>query len=226
LQSLGGASAIDSLLNPNVYAMSRSPLIRTFLWILVAVLCMSVGAYPLAYLAADGKIGLLQTKSDALLADEWWRFGFYVHIVCGGVALFVGWTQFVKSLRIRYLQLHRNLGKLYVLMVCMSGVAAVCIAPFSSTGWVASLGFGSLGVVWLYFTLQAYRSVIRRDLRRHESHMVYSYSACLAAVTLRLWLPLLLIVFRLDFSVAYPMVAWLSWVPNLVVAHSIVSRIR
>lgn len=51
--------------------------------------------------------------------------------------------------------------------------------------------------------------------------MVYSFSACCAAVTLRLWLPLLLGGLRLDFDFAYPIVAWLCWVPNLLVAHSI-----
>jgi hypothetical protein len=54
--------------------------------------------------------------------------------------------------------------------------------------------------------------------------MVYSFSACCAAVTLRLWLPVLLLVLRLDFSVAYPIVAWLCWVPNLLVARLINSR--
>lgn len=198
---------------------------RTLLWILLAVLCVGIGAYPITYLVIDGKIGLLQTKSEILLNDQFWRLGFYAHIVSGGIALLVGWTQFVKSWRMRFLGLHRNLGKLYVLMVCVSGVAAICIAPSSSTGWVAGLGFGCLGVVWLYFTLMAYRSVRQRDLPKHERQMIYSYSACLSAVTLRLWLPLLLVVFRLDFNLAYPIVAWLSWVPNLLLARWVVSRI-
>jgi uncharacterized membrane protein len=198
---------------------------RTLFWILLAVLCLSIGLYPLVYLLADSKIGLLQIKSDAQVSGGWWRLGFYAHIVSGGVALLVGWAQFLKSWRERYLHLHRIIGKLYVLMVCVSGVAAIGIAPFSSTGWVAGLGFGSLGVVWLYFTLEAYRSVRQRDLRRHERLMVFSYSACFAAVTLRFWLPLLLVVFRLDFQLAYPIVAWLCWVPNLLVAYLISSRI-
>ncbi len=191
-------------------------------WILLASLCLSIGAYPLTYLVADGKTGLLETKSDLLLSDRLWRLGFYTHIVGGGIALLVGWTQFVKSWRMRFLRLHRNLGKLYVLMACVSGVAAVAIAPFSSTGWIAGLGFGSLGVVWLYFTQQAYCSVRQRNLRRHERQMVYSYSACLSAVTLRLWLPLLIVGFGLNFNLAYPIVAWLSWLPNLLVARLIV----
>jgi len=199
---------------------------RTLIWSILAALCVIVGAYPLLYLLIDGKIGLLQTKSDLLLRDGGWRLGFYTHIVSGGIALLVGWTQFLKSWRSRNLRWHRNLGKLYVLMVGVSGVAAVYISFFASTGWVAGLGFGSLGVIWLYFTLQAYRSVRQRNLRKHESQMVYSYSACFAAVTLRLWLPLLLGVFHLDFKVAYPIVAWLCWVPNLLVARWITSRMN
>lgn len=194
---------------------------RALYWIPIAALCLSIGAYPLVYLLADGKIGLLQTKSDALVSDAWWRLGFYTHIVCGGVALSVGWSQFVTAWREHYLKSHRVVGMLYVLMVCASGLAAVCIAPWTSTGWIAGLGFGSLGVVWLYVTLQAYKSIRQRDLQRHSCMMVYSFSACCAAVTLRLWLPLLLGGLRLDFDFAYPIVAWLCWVPNLLVAHSI-----
>jgi len=197
---------------------------RALYWIPLAALCLSIGAYPLVYLLADGKIGLLQTKSDALVIDAWWRLGFNAHIACGGVALSVGWSQFVKAWRDRYLKSHRVVGKLYVLMVCASGLAAVCIAPWTSTGWIAGLGFGSLGVIWLYVTLQAYKSIRQKDLQRHKCMMVYSYSACCAAVTLRLWLTFLLAVLHLDFAFAYPIVAWLCWVPNLLVAHSINSR--
>lgn len=197
---------------------------KILFWGSLAVLCVGIGFYPLIYLLADGKVGLLQSKSDELLRDEWWRLGFYTHIVGGGVALAVGWTQFVKSWRSRYARMHRVLGKLYVIMVCVSGTAAVCISPKSSTGWIAGLGFGSLGVVWLWFTLQAYRSIRKRDFRRHEILMIYSFSACCAAVTLRLWLPLMLGVLRLNFALAYPVVAWLCWVPNLLVARWITSR--
>jgi len=189
------------------------------------MLCLGIGIYPLRYLLADSHIGLLQTKSDTLLGNRWWRVGFYTHILCGGVALSVGWTQFVESWRKRYRHWHRVAGKLYVLMVVLSGLAAICISPQTSTGWVAGLGFGSLGVVWLVVTLLAFQSILQRDLRRHECLMVYSYCACCAAVTLRFWLPLLLRVFRLDFDVAYPIVAWLCWMPNLLVAQWITSRI-
>ena len=53
--------------------------------------------------------------------------------------------------------------------------------------------------------------------------MVYSYAACFAAVTLRLWLPFLIAVFH-DFETAYVIVAWLCWVPNLIVANYLTKR--
>jgi hypothetical protein len=53
---------------------------------------------------------------------------------------------------------------------------------------------------------------------------VYSYAACFAGVTLRIWLPLLIVAF--GFSKAYPAVAWLCWIPNLIFADWIVNKIE
>lgn len=50
--------------------------------------------------------------------------------------------------------------------------------------------------------------------------MVYSYATCLAAVTLRIYLPIFISIFG-DFNTAYAIVSWLSWVPNLIVAYLI-----
>lgn len=55
--------------------------------------------------------------------------------------------------------------------------------------------------------------------------MIYSYAACFAAVTLRVWLPLLMIVSG-DYLVAYIIVSWLCWVPNMVVANLIVKKLK
>ena len=44
------------------------------------------------------------------------------------------------------------------------------------------------------------------------------------AVTLRLWLPLLIAAHGGEFTPAYRWVAWLSWVPNLLWAEWIIRR--
>jgi hypothetical protein len=55
--------------------------------------------------------------------------------------------------------------------------------------------------------------------------MIYSYAACLAAVTLRIYLPLFTFLFH-DFNKAYSLVAWLCWIPNIIVAHYIIKKIQ
>jgi predicted membrane protein DUF2306 len=43
--------------------------------------------------------------------------------------------------------------------------------------------------------------------------MIRSYALTAAAITLRLYLPLIF-VFHGSFSIAYPAIAWLCWIPN------------
>ena len=48
--------------------------------------------------------------------------------------------------------------------------------------------------------------------------MIRNFALTFAAVTLRLWIPIFL-TSGLSFEAAYPVIAWLSWVPNLLVAE-------
>jgi hypothetical protein len=55
--------------------------------------------------------------------------------------------------------------------------------------------------------------------------MIRSYSLCLAAVMLRLYLPAAQTM-GFQFEDAYPVIAWICWVPNLVVAEWFFVRSR
>jgi hypothetical protein len=57
----------------------------------------------------------------------------------------------------------------------------------------------------------------------HRAWMIRSYSLTFAAVTLRIYLPLSLAA-GMSFDVAYPAIAWLCWVPNIIVAERLVAR--
>ena len=70
----------------------------------------------------------------------------------------------------------------------------------------------------------AYIKIKNNQIKQHQKMMIYSYAACFAAVTIRIWLPLLIIIFG-NFLTAYTIVAWLCWIPNLIVANLIASRI-
>jgi uncharacterized membrane protein len=193
-------------------------------FIVFAILCISIGLYPAAYFLVDRTFGLLASKSNALLSDVFWNIGFYTHIILGGLALLIGWLQFSKKLRAKNLKLHRVVGKVYVVSVLFSGLASLYIAYFATGGIISILGFMGLGVVWLYTTTLGYMSIKEGNIKRHQKFMIYSYAACFAAVTLRIWLPALIAIYQ-DFIPAYRIVAWLCWVPNIMVAYFIVKRL-
>lgn len=197
---------------------------KKILWILIGLSAILIGLYPISYFLLAEKFGLLNTKTDPLLLNTLWRIGFYTHIIFGGLALGIGWLQFNTTLRTKKVKLHRFVGKVYIAAVLLSATSGIGIGFFATGGWITALGFIVLGFIWLSTTLLAYTKVKKGQLILHQKFMIYSYAACFAAVTLRIWLPLLIFVFG-DFMIAYPIVAWLSWVPNLVVAHFLVRRV-
>lgn len=192
-------------------------------WVVFAFLAIGIGLYPLMYLTTSNEFGLLASKSPEVLSSKIWNVAFYGHITFGGLALLAGWSQFSKKLRSRNLNLHRNLGKFYVVTALIGGVCGVYLGFFATGGIIPALGFICLGIIWLYTTTRAYLAIRKKDLSLHQGMMIYSYAACFAAVTLRIWLPLLTIIFG-EFLLAYKIVAWLCWVPNMVFAYFWVQR--
>jgi len=71
----------------------------------------------------------------------------------------------------------------------------------------------------------AYLTIWNHQIVKHQVLMIYSYAACFAAVTLRIWLPILILIIG-NYNTAYIIVAWLSWIPNLLVAYFVTNKIN
>jgi uncharacterized membrane protein len=194
-------------------------------WITIGILSTLVGLYPIIYFLIDQRFGLLSSKSVELLNDNLWNIAFYGHITLGGLALLIGWLQFSNTLRVKKTELHRILGKIYVISVLISGICGLFIALNATGGIISILGFFTLGLFWLTTTILGFKAIKKGNIKSHEKFMIFSYAACFAAVTLRVWLPLLTIAMG-EFNSAYRIVAWLCWVPNLIVAFLIVRNKR
>lgn len=193
--------------------------------ILFAVFAILVGLYPAIYFIIDRNFGLLQSKSELILTSIFWNTAFYTHIILGGLALLIGWIQFNEKIRVTKLSLHRQIGKIYVFSASISALASLYIAIFSTGGIITTIGFFSLGLIWFYTTSRAYIHIKNMRINKHRQMMIYSYAACFAAVTLRIWLPLLNMLFH-DFNTGYRIVSYLCWIPNLIVAYFIVNRLK
>ncbi len=145
--------------------------------------------------------------------------GIYTHVFAASVALVLGPFQFSARLREHRPNLHRWLGRTYLTVgVLAGGLAGLYMARYAFGGLAARLGFGMLALGWLYTGLRAYLAIRRGAIYAHRQWMVRNFSLTFAAVTLRLYLPLAFAA-GFEFTVAYPIIAWLCWVPNLLVAE-------
>jgi uncharacterized membrane protein len=198
---------------------------KNLAWIVFAFFAIAIGSYPLTYYLVDmhGK-GLWASKTKELLENIIWHTAFYIHITFGGIALLTGWTQFSKRLRDHYLNIHRQVGKVYVVSVMMSSLAGFYIALFATGGITSTLGFGALAGLWFFTIINAYTCILKKDIKQHENWMIRNYALAFAAVTLRLYLPFSQAVVHMDFIVAYRIISWLCWVPNLIIAEIIINK--
>ena len=171
-------------------------------------------------------IDLISSKSAQVRSSIVWQAGFYLHVGLGALALLIGGFQFISKLRDRFKALHRTVGKIYVVSVFISAVAGLGIAVFAEGGIVAKLGFAGLAIAWFYSNYRAYTAIRRVDISEHREWMIRNFALTFGAVTLRLWMPLFLGGFEMKFETAYPIIAWLAWVPNLLIAEMLVRRSR
>lgn len=146
------------------------------------------------------------------------------HIGGGILALVLGPLQFIPQLRRkRWLGLHRWSGRLYLVGIAMGGLFGLYVAQLAYGGLPARLGFSGLALFWLVSGYNAYRTIRAGQIQAHKRWMIRNYAATFAAVMLRLWLPFLNAV-GVDFTLAYQMVAWLCWVPNLLLVEWAVNQ--
>ncbi|WP_373356627.1 DUF2306 domain-containing protein [Pseudoroseicyclus sp. CXY001] len=148
-----------------------------------------------------------------------------VHILSAPVALATGALQFFPRLRARRPRLHRWTGRVYLAAIAIGGTSALLLA-LSPTGRPgASLGFGLLALAWMGSSALAFRHILRREIAAHRRWMIRSYALTLAAVSLRLQLPILFIGFGFEsYGAASVIVAWSCWLPNIAIAEWLIHR--
>ena len=158
------------------------------------------------------------------------RFAEYItpllfHAGGGIVALSLGPWGFWGLFRNKYLHLHRWMGRIYLLAVLVGSIAGLYLAATAFGGLPTRIGFGMLGALWLTTGALAYLQIRQGKVQVHREWMIRNYALTFSAVMLRIWLPLFFAL-GYEFPEAYTTVAWLCWVPNLLVAEIIIRNGR
>ncbi|TAE80797.1 MAG: DUF2306 domain-containing protein [Bacteroidetes bacterium] len=176
------------------------------------------------YLSFETDIGFLLTKQAVLHIDIWY-ISFYTHITSSVIVLLLGCLQFVKLIRVKLPHLHRNLGKFYIgFILGLSAPSGLIMGCYANGGIAAKLSFILTSLCWWIFTFKAYRAIRFNQVQSHINFMIRSYALTLSALTLRCYVMLLPLVIQLHAKEMYTLVAWLSWVPNLLLAEWFVKK--
>ncbi len=81
------------------------------------------------------------------------------------------------------------------------------------------IGFLLLALLWWIFTWLGWQTVKQNKIEAHRWWMTRSYALAISAVNLRLYLFIAAYFFDFRGAHAYEWIAWLSWVPNLLIVE-------
>lgn len=186
---------------------------------LLIILAVPLAMNAFSYINFDADYGFLKLKEQAI-ATGWYLPAYYAHVLAAAFILLIGIFQLLPASRKRWPLWHRALGKVYVGgILFFSAPGGMVMSFFINRGpWVLS-SFIVQCSLWFVFTYLAYYYIRQGNVKAHKQWMLRSYALTLAAITLRIYVFISSWSMDLSQPMAYATIAWLSWVPNLLVCE-------
>jgi uncharacterized membrane protein len=176
----------------------------------------------LPYLSFTYDVDFLLTKQKIIHLRHW-RYAFNFHILFSIFSLVAGLTQFSQYILTKHKKLHRLMGYVYVIdVICIAGPSGLIMAFYANGTIISKTSFILLSLFWILFTAIAVIKVLQKKFIEHEKWMIRSYALTLSAITLRLLAYVLPKFIHLTAHEEYALIAWLSWIFNLLVAEWII----
>ncbi|MFN6348501.1 MAG: DUF2306 domain-containing protein [Chitinophagales bacterium] len=178
----------------------------------------------LQYIPLRNDVAFLILKENEI-KNIHYQIAFFTHVYTSWFVIFFGFFQFWKTLRKGYKKLHLCFGYIYIsLILCLAGPSGLVMSVYANGGLIAKTSFILLSILWLYFTYKAYIAIREKNFALHEKYMLRSYALTLSAVSLRLFKMILANTLQLPPMDMYKIVAWSSWIFNLIIAEIYIRR--
>lgn len=197
---------------------NRSKIETSWPLMIVWVLSVLIAVGSFRFLVADMRVVMPDMLHHAFERP----IHLYLHIGLAPILLLLLPVQFSKRLRQNRPEVHRFAGRLYAVLLLLAGVSGFFLALETNAGPVAAAGFGLLALVWIGVTARAVQCAVQRQIVKHREWMIRSAALTLAAVTLRIYLPVGAAF--VGFDPTYVFVSWACWVPNLIFAEWYLQR--
>lgn len=179
----------------------------------------------LQYVPYNTDVAFLRIKQD-VIDIPFYKIAFFTHVYTAILVLPAGLTQFSSFIRKKYPAVHKYSGWLYaVTVVLFAGPGGLFMGIYANGGLISQISFCLLAVLWIAFTAFAVLRALQNDIKAHRDFLIRSFALTLSAVTLRAWKYVLVFMLHPRPMDVYQVVAWLGWIPNLIIAELIIRKI-
>ncbi|RKE89809.1 DUF2306 domain-containing protein [Epilithonimonas arachidiradicis] len=177
----------------------------------------------LDYVPIASDVSFLMIKQTEVTSRPEYLPIFYIHVYSSIFALLAGFIAVFFDKNLKYL--HRFSGRIYVFVTLIfSSLSGIYIGFFANGGWTAKLSFVLLGILWFYTTYKSYSEIRRKNIVQHKFWMWRSYALAVSAITLRMWKVILVYLFQPNPMDVYQVIAWLGWIPNLLLVEYLIKK--
>jgi hypothetical protein len=140
-----------------------------------------------------------------------------IHISAGIIALILGPVQFIAGIRRRYLNFHRWSGRIYLISVGVSAIAAVYMLSLPHSSFGFRVGISGLAIAWISTSGLALIAILRKQFMQHKEWMIRSYVVTFGFVFFRVLIDPLMASGIATPEEVSGVVSWLCWsVPLLL----------
>lgn len=185
-------------------------LVKSFYLLLALIIGLLIVLKSVDYLHPDFSKGFLIGKEANF---HFYRVPLYAHMLGAPLALLAGIYQFAFTRS----RLHKSTGKLYLILVLFLAAPSGLIMSFYAIGGIVStINFALMSVLWAFFSVKAYHSIRLGKVARHRQFMSRSFILANSAILIRLFSFINNHYGLTDVTTGYIIIAWLSWLPGLL----------
>ncbi len=176
----------------------------------------------LQYIPYNTDVAFLRIKQDEIALD-YYKIAFFTHVYTSIFLMILGFLQFSKTIKRKYINVHRWSGRAYaVIILFLSGPSGLVMSYHANGGIFSKTAFVILSILWMSFTFLSVYYVLKKDIINHQKFAIRSFALTLSAISLRLFKYIIVFLFHPQQMEAYRIVAWLGWTFNLLVAEIII----
>ncbi|WP_304235082.1 DUF2306 domain-containing protein [Jiulongibacter sediminis] len=158
--------------------------------------------------------------------------GIGLHFAAGGLILVLGSIQFIHKIRLKWPQVHRWIGRIYVLACVLAAIGGLVFIFQKGTigGWIMDIGIAGYGILMLIAGVETFRNAYSGNFELHRAWAIRLYALAIGS-----WL------YRMDYGFWHAatdlaghgdnfsgpfdyFMDFFFYLPNLVVAELIIQR--